>query len=184
MPSQRLSILALASLLAGCATMKIQTEFDPTAPFPQYKTFGWLNVEPGPDQPPAIRSETARLNIKSMVEKELSKRGLTRVQGDASPDLLVWLTGSKERRVEVATYGYTYAASYAYGYGGIAMTAPVTEAHTYTEGTLLLDLVDARSKQLVWRGSATDTLDGSTASMSQVNEALTKILAHYPPKPQ
>lgn len=181
MPSPRLSILALASLLAGCATMKIQTEFDPEAPFAQYKSYAWLDAKPGPDDPPPIRSETARLNVMSMVDGHLAKRGLARVKADAGPDLLVWITGSKDRRVEVATYGYTYAASYAYGYGGIAMTAPVTEAHTYTEGTLLLDLVDAKSKRLVWRGAATDTLDGSTASMSQVNEALTKILAEYPP---
>jgi hypothetical protein len=62
------------------------------------------------------------------------------------------------------------------------MTA--TTAQTYDQGTLILDIVDAKKKELVWRGSANGILDPGASpdkKASKVNEAVTKTLADFPP---
>ncbi|WP_261280207.1 DUF4136 domain-containing protein [Serratia quinivorans] len=53
---------------------------------------------------------------------------------------------------------------------------------SYTEGTLTVDLVDSKKKQLVWRGTASNTLnsDGTPASQTQIQQAVTALFATYP----
>lgn len=186
MPSLRLSSLALAATLAGCASMKIQTEFDPAGQYGNYRTYAWLQTAPGTDQPPAVRNPTVRARVIGMIDNGLAAKGLKLAPAGTEPDLLLWVMGATQQRVEVSTYGYAYGGGmYAYGpYGSMGTMMPVTEARAYTEGTLILDFVDARSKQLVWRGVASDTLSSPTVPLSVIDEAVTKILAEYPPRPR
>ena len=188
MPSLRLSVVVLAGALAGCSSLKVNTEYDPTAPFPSYKTYAWNPRVPGPEEAPPIRNPVVRDQVVRAVDRELSAKGFTQVQPDANPDLLVSVHGWAQSRIEVTNYGYAYAPGYVYGpaYGPYQPmpVAPATEVRSYTDGTMLIDFVDAKSAKLVWRGTAQDTFtnpDLNTVKRT-VDEATKQLLGAYPPK--
>ena len=76
------------------------------------------------------------------------------------------------------SYGYAYRPDSSYGSRG-------RYVYEYDEGTLLLDVVDPQSRQLIWRGSATDEVNlSANAEMKQkqINEAVTRLLKQFPPQ--
>ncbi len=184
MRSLRVSILALAAALAGCSSLKVNTEYDPTAPYASYKTYAWVQTPPGPEQAPAIRNPVIRERVVAAVDRELATKGFARVSADASPDLLVSAHGWAQSRVEVTNYGYSYGGAYAYGpYRPMPVAAGV-DVRSYTDGTMLLDFVDAKAMKLVWRGTASDTFSNPDldAVKRSVDEAVRQLVASYPPK--
>lgn len=186
MRSMQLSVVVLAAALAGCSSLKVNTEYDPTAPYADYKTYAWNPAPPGPEQAPAIRNPLIREQVVAAVDREMSKKGFTQVKPEATPDFLVSVHGWSQGRVEVTNYGYAYGGAYTYGYGPYrpVAVAPATEVHSYTDGTLLLDLVDAKAKKLVWRGTAQDTFTNPdlSAVKRSVDAAVTELFQNYPPK--
>jgi hypothetical protein len=186
MPSLRVSMLALAAALAGCSSLKVNTQYDAAAPYASYKTYAWNPAPPGPEQAPAIRNPLVRDRVVADVNRELAKKGLAQVAPDANPDFLVSVHGWAQSRVEVTNYGYSYGYGYAYGPGPYrAMpTGPAVEVNSYTDGTMLVDLVDAKAKKLVWRGTASDTFTSPdvNAVTRIIDDAVAQLFENYPPK--
>jgi hypothetical protein len=176
------SIAALCATLAGCATAKITTEFDPKIDYGAFKTYAWITAQPGPEQAPAIRNPTVQLLVKEAVDRELAGRGLARA-GEGQADLLVAVHGISQDRIEVSSYGYAYGPRPygVYGYGMPVATG--TDVRQYRDGTLILDLVDARTKELAWRGTVSDTVSSPEEVRRVIDAGVKKLLAEYPPKP-
>jgi hypothetical protein len=171
--ARSIAIAAAASLLLlACSHAKVQTEFDPKAEYPRYKTWAWIAQQPGPEQAQAIRNPAVLGLVRAAVERELAARGLAAASG-GEPDLLVAVHGFARDRIEVTNYGYA------------SWHAPpmyASDVQVYREGTLILDLVDARTKQLVWRGTATDSVTSTSQVREVVDSAVREMLANYPPK--
>jgi hypothetical protein len=184
MPSLRLSTLVLAAALAGCSTVKVNTEYDPTAPFDRYKTYAWITTEPGPEEAPPIRNPQVRAQVVGAVDREMKAKGLVLTTPASNPDFLVSVHGWAQDKIEVANYGYAYGGAYRYGGYGVGYAVPVQEVRAYTQGTLLLDFVDAKSKQLVWRGVATDTISSPETLKKTINSVTAELLRAYPPPKQ
>jgi hypothetical protein len=185
--SLRCSTLLLLVALAGCSTVKVKTEFDPTAQFTTYKTYAWLATAPGSEQAPTMQNPALRQRVVAVLDREMARKGLVRTSADASPDFLVSVIGCSQNRVALDDYGYAYSGTYTYGpYGPGAMSVPVPveQVRQYTEGTLLLDFVDAKSRKMFWRGTATDTLSSPEDVQSKIDDAARQLLAAYPPRPQ
>ena len=109
---------------------------------------------------------------------QLEAKGL-RVSS-TNPDLLIAVYIRTKERLIIISYGGSYLYPY---YGHIAYWGTPT-IRQYEEGTLLLDFVDAKSNQLIWRGSAKSDLDVvSTPERREkmINEAVRKILENFPP---
>jgi hypothetical protein len=129
--------------------------------------------------------------IKISVDKQLKAKGLT--QASENPDIVIVFSGGKEKRVDVQEWGYghddrTYAGDIWYPGGFPA--APDgrdyyeyrrgVDTYEYEVGTLVLDFVDAKKRELVWRGTASGVIDpGKTAE--QINEVVAKMLENFPP---
>ncbi len=179
-------LLVAALAVMGCSTISVNHVYDTQADFTVYKTYAWI------EQPTmgVGSAETAqRMNtlvdklVKNAVDTQLAAKGLTLVA--ENPDaLLIYHTGI-DQKIEVQEYGYSYphypyGGWYGGGYGGQSI-----DVYEYKEGTLIVDLIDAKTEQLVWRSTATKTLE-ETATMEQrqanVNEVVTKMFASYPPK--
>jgi hypothetical protein len=169
---------AAGAALLACSHAKVETQFDPKAEYGRYKTWSWIAEEPGPEQAQAVRNPAVLGLVRSAVERELAARGLARATG-AEPDLLVAVHGFAHDRIEVTHYGYAEPVAYGWysppgAYG--------TNVQQYREGTLILDLVDAKTKQLVWRGTATDTVQSTSEVPKVIDGAVKEMLGHYPPK--
>ncbi|MFL5279067.1 MAG: DUF4136 domain-containing protein [Myxococcales bacterium] len=172
-------VLAFGIALAACSSVKVQTEYDKAANYKGYKTYAWLPRPPGPEQAEAARDPRIREAVIRGIDGGLASKGLVRTDPDKNPDLLVAVHGWAVNRIDVQTYGYGYGAV-PYGFYPTLATTTV-DVHQYRDGTLLIDLIDGPTKQLVWRGTATDTFDPGTEA-STVSKAISATLKEYPPR--
>ncbi len=168
-------LLGAVLLAAGCSTLSISTDFDKTTDFSQYKTFTWKDTGDGVG---AIWTK----RIQGVFTDTLVAKGLKQV--DSGGDL--WIAAhprlSKETQINTYNTGWGYGYGW-YGYGGMATTT-VTQIPV---GTLMIDLVDARKKELVWRGVASDTLNTDPNRTAEdrekkLREVAAEMFAGYPPK--
>lgn len=170
------------ALLAGCATgPRITTEADPRADFSAYRTWSFYS-------PLAMESngyETQASDIaKGAVRAEMERRGYRYTEAD--PDLWVNINAYMERRTDVSsipTVDYAYYYSYRHrGYFAVPYWNERTSVHRYTEGTMNVDLVDARQKRLVWEGIAVGRVAnrGPDQRAQRINSTIAEIFANYP----
>jgi hypothetical protein len=111
--------------------------------------------------------------IRDSANSQLASKGL-RMTSD-SPDILIAVHAGTEEKVRYSDWGYRY---------GPYWRGPSYSKFKYQEGTLILDFVDAQSKELMWRGTAKGFLDaGMTPEKldNLVNEAVQKIFENFPP---
>src|SRR3954469_6913528 len=181
--ARAIKILASALALTACSSMKVHTEYDKTINFRNYKTSAWLGRRPGPEQAAAARDPRIREAVVHGIDGNLTSRGLTKVAPDQSPDLLVAVHGWAVERIDVKTYGYAYAG-HPYYYGAYpVMATPSVDVRQYRDGTMIIDLVDATTRQMVWRGTATDSFNPG-AEAETAAKAVSKTLSEYPPPAQ
>lgn len=164
----RLFAMLLGTLLmaAAVSAQKVTTDYDSNTDFTQYKTYAW-----------ALGSSVAQdplwhQRIVSNIDRQLEAKGLKRV--DSSPDVYVsYNSGLKE---DVSIQGFGSGRPW---FGGSFSANKVTRV----EGTLLVQLHDARSKQLIWRGIATETAsEKRDKNISKLEKTVQKLFKQYPPK--
>jgi hypothetical protein len=177
-----LIVLVAVVVLSGCGSgISVNQDYDVNARFEDYTTYDWV---PMPDPKPGNARTAVRRNdlldkrIRNAVNDELAAKGL--VQNSASPDLLVVYHVDVQDRVQVTDWGYRYS-DYYWGWGGREI-----DVYNYKEGTLIIDLIDAGTKNLVWRGAGQKALDEGNRTPEQVDATIRKvvgaIMEKYPPK--
>ncbi len=174
--------LAMSLFLAGCSTINVNYDYDTTTNFVQYRTYKWA---PDPDNPTQVqdanrasqRSGLLSNRIKSAVEYELEAKGLTKTEGDA--DLLVVFHLGTQEKIQVTDWGYRYS-DYYWGYGGRQM-----DVYQYQEGQMIIDLVEEKTHNLVWRGTGKGVVDQTQKSpeemQAKINDVVAQIMANFPP---
>lgn len=172
-------MLLLAVAAAACSSVKVQTEYDQATNFKTYKTYAWIpRPAPNAEQPAAARDPRIREAVVGGIDGALTSKGLTKVEPDQSPDMLIAVYGWAENRLDVRSYGYAYGPS-PYGFYPTLATGGV-DVHQYRDGTLIIDLVDGSNKQLIWRGTATDSFDPGNEAKSAA-KAVAATMKEYPP---
>jgi hypothetical protein len=164
-------------LVAGCATT-VKTDYKASASFSQYRTFAMLPLpRKAPAEDPGLMLRIAQ-PAKEAVVSALTAKGLTEAPADRA-DLAVNLKGQSLPRVEVRDYGYTYPVMTRYG-TVMVVENPSTSVTTYTERTLIIEILDNRTKELVWVGSMKRN-SSKPVSAQVLQEAIQRILAEFPP---
>jgi hypothetical protein len=177
----RIGAIALAGLMIGCSSMSFNHDWDRDAGFQNYSTYAWMSQPTATTSTSAQRARTQNTllekRIHNSVDQVLREKGLTMTSDN--PDLLlVYHTGLQDK-VNVTDWGYRYSYDY-WGWGGRDI-----DVYQYTEGTLIIDMIDANTKELVWRGSATGTVDPGASpekTDAKIDKAVRGILESYPPK--
>jgi len=173
-----LVVVAAIGLVAGlvaCATVDVTSDFDPAANFASYKTFAVASM-------PEFNSITAG-RIQTAITQALQAKGLTPVA--ENPDLSVEVAAKIANQKQINSTGWGGYGYGRYGYGGWGGGMSTTTVQDIAVGTLVVGLMDASAKKLVWRGTATKTLDESTTGQEKqqvLNDALTKMFSNFPPK--
>jgi hypothetical protein len=161
----------------------VSTDFDPATDFAQYRSYTWKAQEEGGDEARGV-SPLMDERIRAAVDRELAAKGLNRVEenGDLRVGYAVVSAPSRVRSSPSAHFG---VGSYG-GSGGVSVGigVPIGGASTYEEGTLILDLVDARTEQLLWRGSVTRRIvprGDPEDTDRRVAEVVQELLEKFPP---
>jgi Domain of unknown function (DUF4136) len=157
---------------ASAAAQNVTTNSMPGVDFSKFHTYKWVQVQ-GATYPNQILDA----QIKDAVNSQLSAKGLT-VTTDDKADLYVAYQTSVNQQQQWNAYGT--GGGWRFG-GGMASAT----SSTINVGTLVLDMYDPSTKQLVWTGRATKTLDPSQnqqKNQNNLNKAMQKLLKNYPPK--
>jgi hypothetical protein len=170
----------LAAALSGCSTMQITTDYDPDTRFDAYRTWAWAPEPPQRTGDPRVDNDLLDKRVRRAVERELPARGYQQIESGA--DFLVNYHAALASRIQVQAIG----SAYGYGPGAWDPIAPGgVYARTYEEGSLILDIVDGKTKELTWRGIARAQVypaDGPEEREQEVNEAVRMILERFPPQ--
>jgi uncharacterized protein DUF4136 len=159
------AVLAVLLTATVAYAQKVSVDSDPGAPFSSYRTYAWIEGTPAPNP-----LNEDRLHIE--VDSRLAQKGLR--MNTTSPDVIVVTHVTTKERQELVVSGFGYGPWWGGGYS----TANV---ETYIDGTLVVDLYDAKTKKMVWRGVATATAsDKPTKNISKMNKALDKMFEKYP----
>jgi hypothetical protein len=177
----RFIAIACTTVLAACSTVSVTTDYDRSAPFKQYKTYALAPPARGETLSPS--SEAA---LRDTLRVEMAKKGIVE-KTSGKPDIAVARHVFLQDKVSVQQYtdwGYDRPGymPYRYGYYGTWAGAPQTyvDVTEYTQGTLILDFVDAQTHKLVFRGKGSAVVAGPDANAGKIREAVTRIVADFP----
>ena len=182
--SRRRLLLAgsLLGLLAitGCASgPTIRSNADQSVDFARFRTFNFM--QPLSTDREGYQSFISR-DLMAAAERELVSRGLRRT--DTNPDLLVNFSANLDQRLRVTQTPQSSMGAFGTHRRGFYSTWPSyrTDVRQYTQGTLVVDVIDASRMQLVWEGLATSRFTQSRADNigPVINEAMRDIFAQFP----
>lgn len=176
-----LPIMALL-FLSSCVSVRVLSDYDKEANFNSYKSYAFYKT--GIDK--AHISDLDKKRILKAIDTEMSSRGMVKSQ---EPDILISIFTKEREQVDIynnywgggGMYGWGwnpwYWGGYGPGWGGPSVS-------TRTQGSLYIDLIDAKNKELVWQGKGIGTI-GNTKNIERkeerIREFVTEILNQYPP---
>jgi hypothetical protein len=166
--------IAFAVALMACIVAQgqdVRYNFMPGTDFSKYHTYKWVAIEGG-----AHPNQIMDQEIKQAVDSQLASKGMTKTDGDKA-DLYVGYQIAVDQEKQWNAYGMGGGVRF----GGMGSAT----SSTINVGTLVLDMYDPGTKQLVWTGNATKTIDPSSnqeKNMKNLNKAMEKLLKNYPPK--
>lgn len=171
-----LSLLALLVLIS-CASLKVGHDYDPDVNFDALKTYDWIPM----DENPGVSEMTVK-RIMHSVNNELTAKGLALSQDN--PDFMVGMQVSGKTSYAGST-GLGTSVGIPVGRMYVRVGGGRSTAREKREGTLLLDFIDPQSKSLIWRGTATSTINPKAAPQGQqalIDKAVAKMLSQFPPR--
>jgi len=168
----RLVCLLFFALVIGtvCKAQDVTYNFMPGTDFSKYHTYKWVSIEGG-----AHPNQIMDQEIKQSIDAQLASKGMTKTDSDKA-DLYVGYQVAVDQEKQWNAWGTGR------GFGGGMGSAT---SSTISNGTLVLDMYDPGTKQLVWTGRETKTLDPSSnqeKNMKNLNKAMAKLMKNYPPK--
>jgi Domain of unknown function (DUF4136) len=157
---------------ASAVAQQVKTDFDHNANFNQYKTFSFEKIQT-PDPFWVDR-------IKSSVSASLTAKGWTQVASGGDATIVAMEIDQTHRSLNTYYDGFGGGWGWRWG-GGLGETT--TTVDTYEVGTLVVDLFDARTKKLLWRGSSSETLsDKADKNAKALDKGVQKMFDHFPPE--
>ena len=177
-PGQLLLVVSCLGL-AACSTVTPSTDFDRRTTFENYKTYAWA---PEPKTQTALGAKLDE-ELHGAVDRELATKGLKKIEGQRPDVYIIYhLTAAQKGDVKHYTdWALPQGGGY---YAGWAVTTQTDAVIDHAKpGALVLDFVDARRRQLVWRSVAPQIVERPKMDDPQrVNGAVKAMLAGFPPK--
>lgn len=176
-----LASMILLMIVVSCSSVNVYSDYDKTTDFTGYKTYAFYKK--GIDK--VEISDLDKKRILRAIERELKAKGM--VLSD-NPDLLVNIFTKSREKIDVYNNSYYGWYPWYYGYGGYygpGYGFGYTNVSSSTEGTLFIDLIDARKKELAWQGIGIGILSyykNVDKKEAKINEFVTNIMTQYPPQ--
>jgi len=153
----------------GLFAQQVKTDYDRGTDFSHYKTYSWEKVQ---------TSDPLWVGrIKEAVNSALAAKGLTPVESGG--DVAIVAIEMTKNQQSLNTFYNGFGGGWRWG-GGFGDAT--TTVDNYKVGTLVVDLFDANTKQVIWRGSSSDTLsDKSDKNIKNLDKGVQKMFDHFPP---
>jgi hypothetical protein len=160
-------------ILTSCSSVYVNTDYDKKANFAAYKTYAY-------NKSSIDKLEISDLDKKRILNAIDAVMPTKQFSKSTNPDVLISLFTKERERVNVHNnMGWGPGWGWGMGWG---MGMGFTHTTTTPEGTLYIDIVDAKTKELVWQGIGTGYLTTNFEKKDErIAEFVTKILEKYPP---
>jgi len=164
-----------ALFLGGCSSIQVQNDYDPSFDFSQLKGFAILYSR-------STAGSSLNLDrIARAIQKELEAKGYEQVDRKFADFYIVFHT-NVTHKTQIVT-DYERVGLYPYRYWA-APRVPVERTFHYKEGKIIIDALSPATKQIFWRGVATDvlkTIKTPEDRIKYVNKVIKKVMASFPP---
>lgn len=166
-----LSVVGIFFLIS-CSSVRVNADYDKKANFSAYKSYAYFKS--GIDK--AEISDLDKKRILYAIDDAMATKGFTKSE---TPDLLISIFTKEREVVDVyQNYGFGWGWGWGPGWG-----MGYSRAITTPEGTLFIDIIDAKTKELIWQGQGTGYLSSNTDKKEErIKEFVSKILEQYPPQ--
>jgi len=167
-----IGLVILSVVVAGSVSaMDIYVDFDRSGRFSWYKTYAWYDSE---ETSLEGHNDLMHSRIKTAIMQQLSQGRMT--EDTDHPDLYVTYHASSQEafRIDPAAIGIGFGS----GWGGFGVSS--ARSSTYEQGTLVIDIWEAETKKLVWRGVAVDAFsDNPDKADKMINKAIEKMIKKW-----
>ncbi len=167
-------LMGMMLLFAGkSSAQQVKTDYDRNANFAQYKTYSWEQVK--------TKDALDVDRIKTAVNSALAAKGWTQV--DSGADVCIVAIEITRNQQTLNTFYDGFGGGWGWRrFGGGGFGEATTTTETYKVGTLVVDLFDAKTKKLLWRGTSSDTLsNNSDKNIKNLDKGVEKMFKQFPP---
>jgi hypothetical protein len=163
----------LLLLLSACSNeLRVYTDFDRSVSIQKLTSYDWLPVNQiEARNNPILLNELTDKRIKKAVEAQLEEKGYVRSETSAQMIIHYHIIVENKASVSTEPYGYNY---------GHYWLDKELDSYRYNEVTLILDFMDSRNCDLIWRGWAVSILDEEAISEALINQAVAEIFQQFP----
>lgn len=169
--------VALIALAAGCATIRVSTDYSRATDFAQYQTYSWLKVQAG--------NSLWDQRVRRDVNEQLATKGWTEVSsgGQAAVAALAATREIPNLETFYSGFGPGFGGRYWGGWAGGFGEGFSTTQVVYTPiGSLVVDVFNNHNKHLIWRGVSTQALSGRPSKNERkLGDAVDKMFRNFPP---
>jgi hypothetical protein len=153
-------------MVAPVWAQQVSVNYNHSASFAQYHTYAW-----GSNNSNEIKNSILAQVAQQDIENAMSQKGLQKVPESQNPDLILTANGGMRQTTSYSAWGMRGIGG---GMGGISPEQNV-------EGTMIVDLYDAKTQSLIWRGIAQDTLNNNgNKNQQMVEKAVQKMFKQWP----
>lgn len=175
---------AFVIAVGACSSIQTTQDFNPAADFSALRTFDWMPDPPGGRGDPRVDNDLIDQRFEIALEEVLEARGFRKISS-GQPDFRVAYHLALDEEVDYQTLN-TYGGSWGYrGVYGPRIGVTTVQERRYTVGTLIIDIFDVESQELVWRGSGEGRVSDDDRTpqerQARVTEAVRQVLARFPP---
>jgi hypothetical protein len=167
-------LIGVMVLFPGRASaQQVKTDYDRSANFAQYKTYSWEHVK--------TKDSLDVDRIKNAVSTALAAKGWNQV--DSSADVRIVAIEITRDQQTLNTFYDGFGGGWGWRrFGGGGFGEATTTTETYKLGTVVVDLFDAKTKQLIWRGAASNTLSNNSGkNIKNLDKGVDKMFKTFPP---
>lgn len=167
--------LFMLFILASCSSVRVNADYDKKVDFNQYKTYAYIKASIDKVE----ISDLDKKRILYAIDDALAAKGFTKSD---NPDMLVSIFTKESERVDVYNNNM-WGMGFGWGWGWNPWWGMnYNSVYTTPEGTLFIDLFDARTKDMIWQGEGSGYLTKNTDKKdARIKEFVDKILEQYPP---
>ncbi len=165
----------LLLVFASCTSVRVASDYDKAVDFTAYKTYAFFKT--GIDK--VEISDLDKKRILRSIDETMAMKGFTKSE---TPDLLINFFTKARQEVNVNQYNAGFGYGWGFGWNPYFYGGNNTSVIRTTEGTLYIDLIDAKKKEMIWQGEGVGTLtENSGDKDARIKEFVMKILEQYPP---
>ena len=181
--------------LTACSTARVTVERDASRPLPGNSSYAWQSADRSAEvvgqRDMLVNNDIIHRRVQAEIDTVLGHHGWRQRPTDSAEFLVQYNIG---RRIAQSTYTTTNYGDGAvpvlrcgprrcwsnWGWGTYGMPVATTRAYAYPEGTLLIDLIDRKSGQLVFRGIGTEVLEAKDLDQGRLEREIARILQSLP----